>query len=569
MRNVCIIAFFALLMSCSPGDSIDSRMQHIKETGDTNPTIALQMLDSLKTLIRDEDEHRRMLYDLLEIRLKDKAYITATTDMHIKPLVKYFEKYGSVRERQEAYYYAGSIYRDMRDTPRSVEFFRKSADVAETDASHDTLMHRNAYSNLYSLYFSVQDYRNALSAAKKEYEISLSNGSLHSITLLHLGMSYVRADSTEQARQTLHKALEHYEKYEKNTANRHLLAFLLQEMSYMKMKESEKCRQLMEESSSDIMNIQEYISLAGYYQYAGMQDSAIICYERIIEDGSNMAAVYDASRYLFHIYNQKGDNATASRYAGINIAASEQLDLGKRQEQAATVNNRYNYIKDKEAEERIKLEDRIKSRTIFIIGLLALAASIGYILSHLYIRRKHAREKLSLDKRLNDIREQNCVLRAELESAMNSVTENQVALVKSREELEKINHELSRNEYELSIKERQLAERTEQNRNYIRLLHQTKLEKSAEDIIDEVREAAKGKATFSSAEWRRLYKAVDEIFPDFNETLSHQPGKMNEQTIQVCYLMRIGLSNPQIQNVTGLPRATIWRWTKRHEIIMS
>ena len=152
MRNVCIIAFFALLMSCSSGDSIDSRMRHIKKTGDTNPTIALQMLDSLKTLIRDEDEHRRMQYDLLEIRLKDKAYIAATTDMHIKPLVEYFEKYGSVQERQEVYYYAGSIYRDMRDTPRSIEFFRKSADVAETDASHDTLMHRNAYSNLYSLY---------------------------------------------------------------------------------------------------------------------------------------------------------------------------------------------------------------------------------------------------------------------------------------------------------------------------------------------------------------------------------------------------------------------------------
>jgi len=37
---------------------------------------------------------------------------------------------------------------------------------------------------------------------------------------------------------------------------------------------------------------------------------------------------------------------------------------------------------------------------------------------------------------------------------------------------------------------------------------------------------------------------------------------LNDQQMQVCYLMRIGMSNPQIRNITDFPRTTIWRWTK-------
>ena len=36
-------------------------------------------------------------------------------------------------------------------------------------------------------------------------------------------------------------------------------------------------------------------------------------------------------------------------------------------------------------------------------------------------------------------------------------------------------------------------------------------------------------------------------------------GNYTEQQQQVCYLMRIGLSNPQIQNMTNLSRPTVWR----------
>ena len=62
------------------------------------------------------------------------------------------------------------------------------------------------------------------------------------------------------------------------------------------------------------------------------------------------------------------------------------------------------------------------------------------------------------------------------------------------------------------------------------------------------------------AEWNQLYKAVDELYPSFHETILKQPERLSEKEMQVMYLLRIGLSKHQIMNVTNLARVTIWRW---------
>jgi len=46
-------------------------------------------------------------------------------------------------------------------------------------------------------------------------------------------------------------------------------------------------------------------------------------------------------------------------------------------------------------------------------------------------------------------------------------------------------------------------------------------------------------------------------------------GNFTEQQMQVCYLMRIGLAKPQIQNMTNLSRVTIWRWVKKYDWLMT
>ena len=116
-----------LLFSCSDNHALED-IETIKTVGDENPEKALVMLDSLEIEIRDKSDYVKNKYDLLRIRLNDKAYNLPTSDLMIKKLMSYFEDKGSLNEKQEVFYYAGSVYRDLQDTPRALEYFLKSLD---------------------------------------------------------------------------------------------------------------------------------------------------------------------------------------------------------------------------------------------------------------------------------------------------------------------------------------------------------------------------------------------------------------------------------------------------------
>ena len=115
----------------------------------------------------------------------------------------------------------------------------------------------------------------------------------------------------------------------------------------------------------------------------------------------------------------------------------------------------------------------------------------------------------------------------------------------------------------------QLTKQAEQNKRVIKMLHQSELEGKAEDVVQTIRQSALGKGDMTAADWKKLYQAVDELYPSFKDRLLQELGTFTQQQMQVCYLMRIGLSNRQIQNMTNLPRSTVWRWVKKYDWVHS
>lgn len=132
-----------------------------------------------------------------------------------------------------------------------------------------------------------------------------------------------------------------------------------------------------------------------------------------------------------------------------------------------------------------------------------------------------------------------------------------------------INNELCLNEKLLKDAKNRIEEKMHQNLSLMHMLHQTKLEENASDVIMSIRKTSEGKKKFSKNEWQKLFTAVNNLYPDFKASLLHKAGKISEEQIKVFYLMRIGLTNPQIKNVTDLPRTTIWRWTNSQKWIFN
>lgn len=563
------------LFSCQEHNYTNQTIDEIKMLGNTNPVEALLLVDSLSFSPEKVSEYQNYKIDLLRIRLKDKADIMPESDKNIKKLLPYFLKNGTIEDQQEVLYYAGSTYRDLQDYPSAINYFLNSVRMAEKHPQQcDSLMLRNTFSNLSYIYNHVQDNQNYLFYAQREYEISKKLGIVEDVNLSHLGEAYLIVDSIGHATCLFDSILEH----QKNSPNLNtdIVSNLLYNYTFiLDIEKATDCAALLDSNLIiNSLDFKEMFAFGLYYFTTNQIDSAEVCFRRILEASENLEWMYNASRYLFQIFMNQGHQAKALYYGEKFAHLSDSLNLGKRQEMASTITNVYKYNRDKEEELQLK-EERMEYRNrmfgIILACTILLSLLIWYAVS---IRHKHLKESLKLNHLIRQINRDNLQLSIKVQNKTDELEETKKTMERTAKNLEenkyalkKMDEELIKIKDELKQKEQILTERMEQNQLFIKLLHQTELEESAEDVIMALRQSAKGRKVMTTEDWRNFYQAVDRLYPAFYGLLLRNLGKFSQEQMQVCYLMRVGFSKPQIQNLTGLSRVTIWRWDKKFEWI--
>ena len=533
MRNIhryCLYVLLLSLLSCGRSRYIDT-LDNIKRVGDSNPDTALLMLDSLAAGIRGESEYVRNKYELLKIRLCDKAYRPATSDVAIRNLMRYFGDKGSSLEKQEVFYYAGSVYRDLCDTPRALEYFLKSLDYAQSGMVYDTVMLRNTYSNLNDLYYNVQDYGNAALMARKELEVCRLLDSDRLIPYLHLCSSYIGLDSLSLASAANDSAFNIFRASSVHERNNDNLVYVLYYYSMLNNKRmASLCHTMIMKDSLICSGFLPSLFFAYYYDCVEKKDSAIAYCEKALELSKSLEERYDATKLLFALNKSNGDDKTACRLAYSYMQLSDSLDFGKRQEKAAQINNQHKYYIDKNRERMLNEQKEKYRRTLYLVSFIAIMLlCLGYVI-HITRRNRQLNKILSLNV-----------------------------------EIERVNSQEKDLRDELARKESELNEKMAQNKTLVRLLHQSELTDKAEEVIESIRQVSNGEKTMSQSDWDQLFTAVNALYPDFKEQMGNKCDALTEQQIQFCYLLRIGLSNVQIKNITNLSRVTVWRWMKKFE----
>ena len=533
MRNIqryCLYVLLVSLLSCGRSRYLDT-LDNIKRVGDSNPDTALLMLDSLAEGVRGESEYVRNKYELLKIRLCDKAYRPATSDVAIRNLMGYFGDKGSSLEKQEVFYYAGSVYRDLCDTPRALEYFLNSLDYAQSGMVYDTVMLRNTYSNLNDLYYNVQDYGNAALMARKELEVCRLLDSDRLIPYLHLCSSYIGLDSLSLASAATDSAFNIFRASSVHERNNDDLVYVLYYYSMINNKRmASLCHTMIMKDSLICSGFLPSLFFAYYYDCVDKKDPAIAYCEKALGLSESLEERYDATKLLFALNKSNGDDKKACRLAYSYMQLSDSLDFGKRQEKAAQINNQHKYYIDKNRERMLNEQKEKYRRTLYLVSFVAIMLlCLGYVV-HITRRNRQLNKILSLNAEIERVSSQEKDLRDEL-----------------------------------ARKESELNERMAQNKTLVRLLHQSELTDKAEEVIESIRQASNGEKTMSQSDWDQLFTAVNALYPDFKEQMVNKCDALTEQQIQFCYLLRIGLSNVQIKNITNLSRVTVWRWMKKFE----
>ena len=563
---VLIITISFLCISCKD-NSILSKMDQIKTVGDENPALALKMLDSIYVDARNASEYTIMKYDLLKIRLEDKSYIPHTSNRVIENLVKYFEDNGTIKDKQEAYYYAGSVYRDLDDTPRGIENFYKSIEAVRDKRECDSIILRNAYSNLYYLFVNVQDYNNALKMAQMEYSISKAINNTTINTMNQITNAYVDLDMKKEGLRYLNETF-NLLKDKKYAKEDNFIFLVLYNYSHLKLKDkANECYNLIKKRKLKRMDAFVRNILGNYYMLIGQQDSAIACYEYIINEKKNELAMYDTSKKLFLIYSENGNKDKAIKYGAEFVRMSEKLDLAKNSELAATVNNKYKYHLDQSRMQKMESERTMYLRIAIIIGFSAVLLTLAFVI--FYMRKKNItlRRQLALTDSLNSVKAQMSDIKKNTLLKEQQLASAQSEITAKEQKMKEISEELQHNEQLLETTQKRLNDKMKQSEQLMQMLHKAELEDSASDVVEAVRKSAEGKKKLSATEWQQLYSAVNSLYPDFKDSLMSRDGNLSEQQMQMCYLMRIGLTGPQINNVVDISRTTVWRWTNANKWI--
>ena len=561
---IAIISF--LCISCKD-NSLLSKMDQIKTVGDENPALALKMLDSIYVDARNASEYALMKYDLLKIRLEDKSYIPHTSNRVIENLVKYFEDNGTIKDKQEAYYYAGSVYRDLDDTPRGIENFYKSIEAVRDKRECDSIILRNAYSNLYYLFVNVQDYNNALKMAQMEYSISKAINNTTINTMNQITNAYIDLNMNKEGLRYLNETF-NLLKDKKYAKEDNFIFLVLYNYSNLKLKDkANECYNLIKKRKLKRMDAFVRNILGNYYMLIGQQDSAIACYESIINEKKNEYAMYDTSKKLFHIYSENGNKDKAIKYGAEFVRMSEKLDLAKNSELAATVNNKYKYHLDQSRMQKMESERTMYLRIAIIIGFSAVLLTLAFVI--FYMRKKNItlRRQLALTDSLNSVKAQMSDIKKNTLLKEQQLASAQSEIAAKEQKMKEISEELQHNEQLLETTQKRLNDKMKQSEQLMQMLHKAELEDSASDVVEAVRKSAEGKKKLSATDWQQLYSAVNSLYPDFKDSLVSRDGNLSEQQMQMCYLMRIGLTGPQINNVVDISRTTVWRWTNANKWI--
>lgn len=552
-----------ILLGCGKQSNTIDMLDKIKKVSNQDVELAMRMHDSLSHIIRSEDTYTQMKYDLLSVRLRDKAYIPAYSDIEIKRLISYFSSNGSNLDKQEVLYYAGSVYRDLQDTPRALDYFLKST---ETDSQRgiDSILLRNAYSQLSFLYSNVQDYKQSLDMAEREYQMTCSLSLPTTVPLCHIANAYLRLDSLKEAEAVFDEILKSYSTSKVTKADIPMLQDALCGYYVIGSQERIKaCFQILDGILADFNTNWDNLVLGEYYQCIQEVDSAILYLEKAAQE-EDLPTRYDALKYLIPLYHQKEDQSKINIYSLNLIKVMDSLDLGHRQELTATIRNEHKYYKDKEEEQRIKEESAEYKILVWIISTSSVIVFLLLLSAYIYRKNKNLQRILTLTKDLESSNTENGNLQKALEKREKEIDVSRNNLEQKEKELCRLNEMLQNSDEELKNKSKELEERLRQNKQIFRLLHQSEFEQRSEDVIRAIRKASEGIHNLTSSEISQFIISVDELYPEFRDKMVQRLVTFSQKQELVCYLMRIGMSNSQIQNLTNLPKATLWRWTKKY-----
>lgn len=540
------------LMGCSGQTSYPEAMKQAESCMDAHPDSAFHLLSAYEDSINTLPEETQMYYHLLTIQAKDKLYITHTDDSLINRIVQFYEEENRPERLMLAYYYQGSVYRDMNDAPRALKSFQQVADMNRNCPPSD-LMART-YNQMGTLFAYQGLYDESLEANRQAARQFLLQGKKNRTSYAYRDMARM-FDMKEQN----DSALFYYHKAHSmavEAVDSHRIYGILGEMAGFYERElnkadTAKIMLLQVLQNRKVRNNNVYQSLGRIYEKEKQWDSVYYYWEKNL-NVPDLFHRYYAHAGLFSLEVEKQNYSQAVKHIETALIVNDSIKKITQTETVAKINSLYNYQHIEKDNINLKLKQKQQTQIILFLLLGLLLTIVATILILLLIKQKHKtilfKEKI-LQKQAIQKYEQSIEKVKENEETIRRLD---ICLEQTQKDKKQLENELLKAQKELLEKQNAhiVAGKKEQDIR-IQVLKES-------DIYVLFQEAAfNPKIKIGTKEWTQLETAINEAYPNLLSKLRELYPNITLHELHLCYLLKISIPLTGIANLFNYSKSAV------------
>lgn len=536
-------------LSCQRAEkSYPSAMQRAISLLSARPDSALYYLSQLDSQMADEPEETRMYHRLLTLAAEDKLYVPHTSDSLIREIVRYYEGYGDSDKLMMAYYYQGSVWRDMNDAPRAIDCYHRALEAGRHTRCSDLLI--SIYSQLGTLLAyqgvydeSLQATRTALALCRQYRDTLSSPFFLRNIGRIW-GIHWHNTDSMlYYYRAALSQAL-----HNRDTFTAKVISIELGGVYYdLGKMDTAKVRLLKYQDEEDDLDGIVSMTLGCIYSREGQRDSARVYFNRALPYAGFRQQV-TLHEELARLDYAEGRYVEAFSHASQSMALRDSVTSLTETEEVAKINALYNYHRTEEMNRQ--LEQRNRRQRGWLYGIVS-AALLAACATAVWLRQKKHEAALQRQKIRNLEAEQYRRSEAYRAESRRQLAELEAQLCKAEKDKDTARRELLETRHAL-LELSAAKDRIEQQE---RDLLVSQLHRSS--VYAFFHKAAHEEIRITAENWQELRAAIDAAYDDFTGRLYSLCPNLSEMELHICWLIKIQLSPKDMAQVVGRSQSAV------------
>ena len=552
-KVIFLLLIIMILTSCAGNRKYDDlmlRADSIMDVDDDSATVAIRMLDGVKSQLPEFTKKQRMRYELLRHKAMNKACITFTSDSVMKKVVDYYDHHGSANERMLANYVLGCVYRDLHEAPMALEYYNKATEQADTTATDCD------YGTLYRVYSQM-----GILFSKQYLPYQLLDAFGKAVKYAYLAKDTLNAIINYQNRENAYSYLGnkdsviainlHAATMFKQIGNNYAaaIAFGCNYNYYVEKEDTLNALKTFKayfstgyEGNSEYEDSKAYVlcQKGTYYMFTAQLDSAYNNLQQSLRLCKSYSIKAATTKALAQYYAKVNQPAMAMKYA---LQSSEYNDsdlIEARKTQLQQVQAMYDYSRNQEiarmAEQKAKRSTQMNYMIVFACVVLFLFLSYVYRKQLALKKKRIAASKLVYEDcllKLKRLQEEKAQLVAEKDKKLAQIiTEKENAISKLVSEIHDI-----QNRYSLSsMSDAYLVLKNSSIYKKIQCIEAHPLEEMTEE------------------DWTELADTVEELIPNFIPMLKN---RVSDRDYRICLLIRLGIPASLMARLLNLSDAAI------------